>query len=174
MLSTQLANSCNFVGICIFSAVLRIIKYLLGTFSRGLFFRAGASTQLQAYSDSDWAGCPDTQKSTTCWCIFLGEDPISWKCKKQDSEYRTMSAAFSEIIWLRSLLSKLGFSQAKPIPLHADNTSVIQIVTNLVYHERTKHIEVDCHSIREAMIIELSPYLMFLHLFNSLKFSQNP
>jgi hypothetical protein len=140
------------------SAVHRIIKYLLGTPSRGLLFPNGAAIQLQAYSDADWAGCPDTRKSTTGWCMFLGDAPISWKCKKQDSvskssteaEYRSMSAACSEIIWLRGLLSELGFSQTKPTPLHADNTSAIQIAANPVYHERTKHIEVDCHSIREA------------------------
>ena len=117
------------------SAVHCIIKYLLGTSSCGFFFLTGASIQLQAYSDFDWDGCPNTQKSTTGWCMFLGEAPISWKCKKQDSiskssteaEYRAMSTACFEIIWLRGLLSELDFSQAKPAPLHADNTSVIQI-----------------------------------------------
>jgi len=140
------------------SAVQRIIKYLLGTPRRGLFFPVDSSIKLQAYSDADWAGCPDTRKSTTGWCMFLGNAPISWKCKKQDSvskssteaEYRAMSAACSEIIWLRGLLAELGFSQQQPTPLHADNTSAIQIAANPVYHERTKHIEVDCHSIREA------------------------
>uniref|UniRef100_A0A1S8ACK4 Cysteine-rich RLK RECEPTOR-like protein kinase n=1 Tax=Citrus limon TaxID=2708 RepID=A0A1S8ACK4_CITLI len=140
------------------SAVRRIIRYILGTPSRGLFFPTGSSPQLQAYSDADWAGCPDTRKSTMGWCMFLGDALISWKCKKQDSvskssteaEYRSMSAACSEIIWLRGLLTELGFSQHQPTPLHADNTSAIQIAANPVYHERTKHIEVDCHSIREA------------------------
>lgn len=140
------------------SVVQRIIRYLLGTLKRGLFFPVGSSIKLQAYSDADWAGCPDTRKSTTGWCMFLGNAPISWKCKKQDSvskssteaEYRAMSAACSEIIWLRGLLTELGFSQEQPTPLHADNTSAIQIAANPVYHERTKHIEVDCHSIREA------------------------
>jgi len=140
------------------SAVHRILRYLLGTSTRGLFFPTGSSPTLQAYSDADWAGCPDTRKSTTGWCMFLGDAPISWKCKKQDSvskssteaEYRSMSAACSEVIWLRGLLSELGFSQAQPTPLHADNTSAIQIAANPIYHERTKHIEVDCHSIREA------------------------
>lgn len=140
------------------SAVRRIIRYILGTPTCGLFFPTGSSLQLQAYSDADWAGCPDTRKSTTGWCMFLGEALISWKCKKQDSvskssteaEYRAMSAACSEIIWLRGLLTELGISQVQPTPLHADNTSAIQIVANPVYHERTKHIEVDCHSIREA------------------------
>src|SRR3954468_23853631 len=90
--------------------------------------------------------------------MFLGSSLISWKSKKQarvsksstESEYRAMSAACSEIIWLRGLLIELGFSQAQPTSLYADNTSAIQIAANPVYHERTKHIEVDCHSIREA------------------------
>jgi len=90
--------------------------------------------------------------------MFLGNALISWKCKKRDSvskssteaEYRAMSAACSEIIWLRGLLTELGFSPEQPTLLHADNTSAIQIAANPVYHERTKHIEVDCHSIREA------------------------
>nr|KYP38426.1 Retrovirus-related Pol polyprotein from transposon TNT 1-94 [Cajanus cajan] len=138
-----------------FSAVQRIIKYLLGTSRSGLFFPKISSLQLQAYSD---AGCPDTRRSTIGWCMFLGNAPISWKCKKQDSvskssteaEYRAMSVACSEIIWLRGLLTELGLSQAQPTPLHVDNTSAIQIAANPVYHERTKHIEVDCHSIRDA------------------------
>ena len=61
-----------------------------------------------------------------------------------------MSLACSEIIWLRGLLAELDFSETDPTPLHTDNTSAIQITTNPVYHERTKHIEVDCYSIREA------------------------
>ena len=67
-----------------------------------------------------------------------------------ESEYRTMSLACSEIISLRGLLVELDFSETDPTPLHADNTSAIQITANLIYHECTKHIEVDCHSIREA------------------------
>lgn len=62
-----------------------------------------------------------------------------------------MSAACSEITWLRGLLNEHGFSQSDPIPLPADNTSAIQIATNPVYHEHTKHIEVDCHYIREVV-----------------------
>jgi len=102
-------------------AVHHIINYLIGISSHGFFFPTGASTHLQACSVSNWVGCPDTRKSSTSWCMFLKEAPISWKCKKQDpvskssteAEYRAMSATCSEIIWMRGLLLKLGFSKAK-------------------------------------------------------------
>jgi hypothetical protein len=140
------------------AAVRRLIRYLIGSPTRGLFFPKHSPLTLTSYSDADWAGCPDTRKSITGWCIFLGDALISWKCKKQDcvskssteAEYRAMSAACSEIVWLRGLLSELGFPPTAPTPLHGDNTSAIQIAANPVYHERTKHIEVDCHYIREA------------------------
>ena len=87
--------------------------------------------------------------------MFLGDALISWRCKKQDrvskssieAKYRAMSIACYEIVWLCGLLEELGFPQTASTPLHDDNTSAIQIATNLVFHERTKHIEVDCHSI---------------------------
>ena len=58
-----------------------------------------------------------------------------------------MSTACYEIIWLRGLLEELGFPQTTSTLPHADNTSAIQIATNPIFHELTKHIEVDCHSI---------------------------
>nr|KYP49861.1 Retrovirus-related Pol polyprotein from transposon TNT 1-94 [Cajanus cajan] len=134
-----------------FAAIRRIIRYLIGSPTRGLFFPRGSPLQLLAYSDADWARCPDTRRSTTGWCMFLDGAFISWKCKKQDrvsksfteAEYRSMSSACSEIVWLHCLLEELGFSQPDSTPLHADNTSAIQIASNLVFHEHTKHIEVD-------------------------------
>ncbi|XP_060670003.1 retrovirus-related Pol polyprotein from transposon RE1 isoform X5 [Ziziphus jujuba] len=142
------------------AAVKRIIRYLIGTPSRGIFYKAHSSLILQAYSDADWAGCPDTRRSTTGWCMYLGDALISWKCQKQrklskssiESEYRAMSSACSEIVWLRRLLSELGFPRADPTPLYADNMSAIRITVNPVLHERTKHIEVDCHYIRDAYV----------------------
>ncbi|RVW77694.1 Retrovirus-related Pol polyprotein from transposon RE1 [Vitis vinifera] len=136
-----------------------IIRYLRGSPTRGLFFLTGFSLQLVAYNDADWGGCPDTRRSTTGWCMFLGDALISWRCKKQDRvsksstevEYRAMSTACSEIVWLRDLLKELGFLHTTFTPLHANNTSAIQIATNPVFHERTKHIEVDCHSIRDTL-----------------------
>ena len=63
-----------------------------------------------------------------------------------------MSGACSEIAWLRGLLFELGFPQSLPTPLHEDNTSAIRITVNPVFHERTKHIEVDYHFIRDEYV----------------------
>ncbi|XP_049394910.1 uncharacterized mitochondrial protein AtMg00810-like [Solanum stenotomum] len=65
-------------------AVRRIIRYLLATSTHGLFFPSGSKIQLNAFSDFAWAGCPDTRRSVTGWCMFLGDFLISWKSKKQD------------------------------------------------------------------------------------------
>ncbi|KAF5469137.1 hypothetical protein F2P56_013232 [Juglans regia] len=136
----------------------KIIRYVQGTSACRFFFPAGNSPRLAAYSDVDWDGCANTHRSITSWCVFLGDTLISWKSKKQDrvsktsieSEYGAMSLTCSRIIWLQGLLAELDFSETDPTPLHADNTCAILITANPVYHERTKHIEVDCHSIHEA------------------------
>ncbi|XP_047255214.1 uncharacterized mitochondrial protein AtMg00810-like [Capsicum annuum] len=91
--------------------VRRIIRYLRGTSN------SGSPIRLNAFSDSDWAGCSDTRRSVIGWCMFLGESLISWKSKKQDrvskslteADYRAMSTACSEIVWLRRLLAEIGF-----------------------------------------------------------------
>lgn len=91
--------------------------------------------------------------------MFLGSALISWWSKKQDRvskssteyKYRAMSSTCSEIVLASGLLAELGFPQLQPTALHADNTSAIHIATNPIYHERTMHIKVDCHSIREAL-----------------------
>ncbi|XP_042962597.1 uncharacterized mitochondrial protein AtMg00810-like [Carya illinoinensis] len=124
------------------AAVHRIIRYVQGTSARGLFFPAGNSPRLVAYSDADWAGCADTHHSITGWCVFLGDALVSWKSKKQDrvskssteSEYRAMSLACSKIIWLRGLLAELDFSETDPTPLHADNTIINSESSNDAWH----------------------------------------
>ncbi|RVW70781.1 Retrovirus-related Pol polyprotein from transposon RE2 [Vitis vinifera] len=144
----------------------KIIRYVQGTSTRGLFFPAGNSTRLAAYSDADWACCADTRRSITGWCVFLGDALISWKSKKQDrvskssteSEYRAMSLACSEIIWLQGMLAELDFSETDPTPLHADNTSAIQITANPVYHERTSIL-------KWTVTLSVKPLKLVLSLF---------
>lgn len=148
-------------------AVRRIIRYLRRSPTHGLFFPIGSSLQLVVYSDADWVECLDTRRSTIGWYMLLGDALIPWKCKKKyhvskstETVYRVMSTACSEILWLRGILEELGFPQNNLIPLHADNTNPIQIA---IFHERTKHIEVDCHFIRDTLedqVLSL-PYISY-------------
>jgi hypothetical protein len=61
--------------------VKRILRYLRGTIDSGLLISASPSTDLRAYSDADWAGCPDTRRSTSGYCVYLGDSLISWSSK---------------------------------------------------------------------------------------------
>eukprot|EP00257_Ricinus_communis_P023387 XP_015583359.1 uncharacterized protein LOC107262389 [Ricinus communis] len=98
------------------STVHRILRYFKGTCDCGLFFPSNNSPTLIAYADADYAGCVDTRRFTTGWCVFLGAFPIFWKCKKQarvsksstEAEYRLMSSVSLEIVWLQRLLAELG------------------------------------------------------------------
>ena len=138
-------------------AAYKILKYLKKTPGQGLFLSAESSLQLKCYCDADWAACVDTRRSISGFCVFLGESLISWKCKKQqvvsrssaESEYRAMATVTSEIVWLIALLGTFGHIHKEPTFLYCDNKAALHIAANLVFHERTKHIEIDCHFMRE-------------------------
>jgi len=136
------------------------LRYLNGNARQGILLNANGPLLLQAFSDSDWASCPITRRSITGYMVLLGSSPISWKSKKQstvskssvEAEYRAMSQAAAEVTWLVRLLSELGISQTHPVTLHCDNKSALQIAKNLVFHECTKHIDIDCHFTREKVL----------------------
>ena len=139
-----------------YAAVLRILRRLKGTIFDGLHFSSHSSLTLQAYSDANWAGDPTDCQSTTRYCFILGDSLISWRSKKQtvvarsstEAEYRALAATTTELIWLRWLQQDLGVDCSTATKLHYDNRSAIQIAHNNVFHECTKHIEIDCHFIR--------------------------
>lgn len=141
-------------------ALEHTLRYLKGTSGQGILLQADGPLLLKAFSDSDWASCPFSRRSVTGYMILLGTSPISWKSKKQptvskssvEAEYRAMSQAAAEITWLVRLLSELGLPHLHPVTLHCDNQSALQIAKNPVFHERTKHIEVDCHFTRDKVL----------------------
>uniref|UniRef100_A0A2N9IIQ3 CCHC-type domain-containing protein n=1 Tax=Fagus sylvatica TaxID=28930 RepID=A0A2N9IIQ3_FAGSY len=156
------------VGSLVLSHLLHILRYIKGTMFHGLHFSAHSTLDLCAYSDADWAGDPTDRRSTTGFCFFLGDSLISWRSKKQhivsrsstEAEYRALADTTSELLALRWLLEDMGLTHSSPTIIHCDNRSAIQIAHNDVFHERTKHIEIDCHLVRHhlsAGILRLLP-----------------
>lgn len=122
-------------------------------------FPTKSNHQLKAFSDSDWATCPETRKSVTVYCIYLGDSLISWKSKKQaiisrtstEAEYRSMASTVCELQWLTNILTELHVPYTTPALLYCNNASAIHIANISSFHERTKHIDLDCHFVREKL-----------------------
>ena len=133
--------------------VLRILRYLRGTAFQSLPLSYTSSLELRAYFDANYVNDPTDRKSVTDFCIFLGDYLISWKSKKQlvvylsstEAEYHAMTSTTKEIVLLRWLLAGMEVFISHPTPMSCNNKSAIQIVHNSAFHERTKHIEIDCH-----------------------------
>lgn len=138
-------------------AAKRILRYLSGTLNQGILLASSSTATLTAYCDSDWAGCPNTRRSTSGFCVLLGHSPISWKSKRQtvvarstaEAEYMSMVLAVCEVMWLKQLLKDLGLKNKTSTPIYCDNQAAIAISANPVHHEKTKHVDIDCHFIRD-------------------------
>ena len=139
--------------------VERILAYLKGSPGKGIWKKKNSSSEILGYCDADWAGDHQDRKSTTGYCTFVGGNMVTWKSKKQrvvsrssaEAEYRSIAVTTCELIWLKALLKDLGYHTNQPMKLYCDNKAALHIASNPVFHERTKHIEVDCHFIREKI-----------------------
>ncbi|KAL6278174.1 hypothetical protein ACE6H2_021775 [Prunus campanulata] len=141
-----------------FTAVKRILRYLKGTMHFGISYSRG-TLNLTAFSDADWAGDPNDRRSTTGLVVFLGSNPVSWSSKKQqtvsrsstEAEYRALSTTSAELDWIKQLLVFMKVPIAQPPVLFCDNLSAIALSFNPVQHQKTKHIEIDVHFVRERV-----------------------
>jgi len=141
------------------AALKRILRYIRGTLHLGLLLRPSRQADLVVYSDADWAGCPDTRKSTSGYAVFLGDNLISWSSKRQtavsrssaEAEYRAVANAVAEVSWLRQLLVELHVPLSKAALVYCDNISTVYMSANPVQHQRTKHVEIDLHFVRERV-----------------------
>ena len=112
------------------------------------------------FTDSDWAGNPVDRRSTTGFLIFLGNNLLTWASKKQpivsrsstEAEYRALAVGAVELAWLKMLLRDLGVYISHAPVLWCDNTSAISFASNLVFHARTTHVEIDYHFVREKVV----------------------
>ncbi|CAN6456408.1 unnamed protein product [Victoria cruziana] len=147
---------------CHMEAAKRILRYLKGTVGDGLAYVKDdiytSGHRLFTYTDADWAGDPDERRSVSGYCVFIGNNVISWSSKKQmavarsstEAEYRAMAAGTADVTWIRHLLEELYEPIASSILL-CDNQSTINIAFNPIIHSRTKHIEIYQHFVRKKV-----------------------
>lgn len=113
--------------------------------------------RLAGYTDSDWASCASDRKSTSRCCFGLGSTVVSWISQKQrsvalssaEAEYMAASLASCEVIWLCKMLFGLFGQALRPSVIYSDNQSCIKLTENLFFHDRSKHIEIKYHFIRD-------------------------
>nr|GEW10480.1 putative ribonuclease H-like domain-containing protein [Tanacetum cinerariifolium] len=142
---------------CHLHAVKRIFRYLKGHPKLGLWYPKASPFDLVAYSDSDYGGASQDRKSTTGGIQFLGRRLISWQCKKQtivatsttEAEYVAAASCCGQVLWIQNQLLDYGYNFMNT-KIYIDNNSAICIVKNLVYHSKTKHIEIRHHFIRDC------------------------
>ncbi|GJZ79268.1 hypothetical protein Tco_0644105 [Tanacetum coccineum] len=138
-------------------AVKRIFRYLKGQPKLGLWYPRDSAFDLEAFSDSDYAGASLDRKSTTRGCQFLGKRLISWQCKKQTivansttkAEYVAAANCCRQVLWIQNQMLDYGFNFMNT-KIYIDNESTICIMSNPVIHSKTKHIEIRHHFIRDS------------------------
>ena len=143
------------------TGVKRITRYLKGTIDFGLKFScvSDENPQVIGYSDADWAGDLDTCRSTSGYVYQIGQSAVSWCSKRQttvaksttEAEYVALNQATQEAVWLRHLLADLGYSMNSPTTVFEDNQGAIELSKNAKFQNRTKHIDVAYHFVREKI-----------------------
>nr|GEV87968.1 ribonuclease H-like domain-containing protein [Tanacetum cinerariifolium] len=140
-------------------ALKRILHYIQGTLNFGFHLYSSTTISLVGYTDAEWAGCPSTRRSTSGYCVFLGDNLLSWSSKRQqtisrssaESKYRGVANVVAETARLRNLFRELHSSLSAATLVYCDNVSATNLFANPVQHQRTKHIEIDIHFVRDLV-----------------------
>nr|GFB12385.1 ribonuclease H-like domain-containing protein [Tanacetum cinerariifolium] len=136
-----------------FTALKRILRYVRGTLDHGHQPHVSFASQLTVFTDADWVGCPVTRRSTSGYCVFIGDNLLSWSAKRHvtlsrssaEAKYHDVENVVAEIAWIRNLLLELHAPLTTATLVYCDNVSAVYLSTNPVQHQRTKHIEIDIH-----------------------------
>jgi hypothetical protein len=140
-------------------AIHQIYAYVADTPSLGITYNDD-DPKLQGYVDADWAGDQERRKSTTGWVFTLAGGPISWSSKRQsvvalstcEAEYMAACDAVKEAVWLKRFINDLNIGISfDTVPLHIDNDSTIKLAHNPEFHQRSKHIDIRHHYIRDCI-----------------------
>jgi hypothetical protein len=138
-------------------AVKRIISYLKGTRAHGILFDGSKPMTVVGYTDADWAGCLDSRRSTTGSIFLFNRGPVAWCSKRQsctaqstvEAEYVAASETAKEAVWIKRILPELQLNTEGPITIYCDNQGTIQLTRNPEQRQKTKHIDLRYHYIRE-------------------------
>jgi hypothetical protein len=141
------------------AAIKRILRYVKGMLSHGLQLHSSSPASMVTYTNADWAGCPDTRRSTSGFCVYLGDNLVSWSLKRQhtvsrssaEAEYRAVANTIVEATWIRQLLYEFHRPSPPTTVVFCDNVSAVYMSTNPVQHQCTKHIEIDLHFVRDRV-----------------------
>ena len=120
---------------------------------------SGNSLDLHVYSDSDWGSNKDTRRSTSGVLIMMAGGPVTWMTKLQpivtassmEAEYLACFFAIQDVVWIRQLLKDIDLERTCPTKVFIDNQSARQLAMNQVHHQRSKHIDIKYHWIRDKV-----------------------
>ncbi|KAL5840582.1 hypothetical protein ACOSQ4_013190 [Xanthoceras sorbifolium] len=140
-------------------AVYRILRYLKMTPGKGLLFEKHSDRDLKIYTDADWASSMVDRRSTSGYCSYVWGNLVTWRSKKQavvskssaESEFRSMATGICEGIWLKRVMAELGMDDQGSVKIMCDNQAAISMAKDPVFHDKTKHVEIDRHFIKEKL-----------------------
>nr|GEW92369.1 uncharacterized mitochondrial protein AtMg00810-like [Tanacetum cinerariifolium] len=140
-------------------AAKRILHYIAGTTNYGIWYTNVLDFKLIGFTNSDWAGCLDTRKSTSGNMFSLGSGEVTCSSKKQEmlalssseAKYTAIASAARQALWLRKLLVDFDCEQKGATEIFCDNGYAIEMAKNPSFHARTKHIDVQHHFIRHLV-----------------------